>query len=202
MSLDGTYSGLRTTLSDFLHRSDLTTPAADLILLGETWLMRKVRATEMETALSVAIDAGGTATVPAGFLGLKNAYIDGSPTQKLSVGSIAQLLDKYPLRSSDGKPHFIAYDAGAFHFGPFPDSTYTVKGTYYKRQGPLSSAVYDLFTNHQDLFLMACLCEAEPYVKNDKRIPMWKAKRDELLNDINTQSQGISYSGGLAITLA
>lgn len=202
MALDGTYSGLRATLTDFLHRSDLSAPAADLILLGETWLMRKVRSTEMETALSSAISASGTLTAPTGFLGLKNAYIDGSPTQKLYVMSIAQLLDKYPLRSSDGKPKFIAYDAGTFHFGPFPDSTYTVKGTYYKRQGPVSSAVYDLFTNHQDLFLMASLCEAEPYIKNDKRMPMWKAKRDELLNDVNTQSQGISYSGGLAVTLA
>lgn len=202
MSLDGTYNGLKASLQDFLHRSDLATPAADLILLGETWLMRKVRATEMETALSVAISGSGTATVPTGFLGLKNAYVDGSPTQKLYVMSMSQLLEKYPLRSSDGKPKFIAYDAGSFEFGPFPDSTYTIKGTYYKRQGPLSSAVYDLFTNHQDLFLMACLCEAEPYIKNDKRMPMWKAKRDELVNDVNVQSQGISYSGGMAVTLA
>lgn len=202
MSLDGTYNGLKATLQDFLHRSDLSTPAADLILLGELWIMRNVRATEMETALSDSIAAGGTLTAPTGFLGLKNAYVDGSPTQKLYVMSIAQLLDKYPLRSSDGKPKFIAYDAGTFHFGPFPDSTYTVKGTYYKRQGPLSSAVYDLFTNHQDLFLMASLCEAEPYIKNDKRMPLWKAKRDEISLDINRQAQGIAYSGGLAVTLA
>ena len=201
MSLDSTYNGLKTTLQDFLHRSDLSTPAADLILLGETWLMRKVRATEMETALNVTMSSG-LATAPTGFLGLKNAYIDGSSVQPLRVMSIAALIEKYPQRSSADKPKFIAYAAGSFNFGPFPDSDYTVKGTYYKRQGPLSSAVYDLFTNHQDLFLMACLCEAEPYIKNDKRMPMWKLKRDELVADINTQSEGISYSGGMSITLA
>lgn len=201
MSLDGTYNGLKATLQDFLHRSDLATPAADLITLGETWLMRKVRVPEMETALNVTMSSG-LATVPTGFLGLKNAYIDGSPTQKLYVVSLAALFEKYPTRSSSNKPRFIAYDAGSFQFGPFPDSDYTVKGTYYKRQGPLSSAVYDLFTNHQDLFLMACLCEAEPYIKNDARMPLWKSKRDELLADVWRQAEGISYSGGIAVTVA
>jgi hypothetical protein len=201
MSLDGTFIGLKATLTDFLHRSDLSTPAGDLVLLGEIWLMRKVRATEMETALSVMI-SNGVATPPTGFLGLKHAYIDGTPTQPLRTMSAGQLLNRYPVRASSSKPCAIAFDAGALIFGPFPDSGYTVKGTYYKRQGPLSSGVYDLFTNHQDLFLMACLCEAEPYIKNDKRMPMWKAKREELLMDVNTQSQGISYSGGMAVTLA
>src|SRR5512138_2891339 len=121
MSLDGTFNGLKATLQDFLHRSDLSTPAADLILLGEMWLMRKVRAPEMETAMSVVMSSG-VATVPTGFLGLKNAYIDGSPTQKLYPMSIGALFEKYPSRASSNKPRFIAYDAGSFQFGPFPDS--------------------------------------------------------------------------------
>lgn len=201
MSLDGTYNGLKATLTDFLHRADLSTPATDLVLLGETWLMRKVRATEMETALSVTLSSG-IGTVPTGFLGLKYAYVDGSPTKPLIIKTPQQIFEKYPQRSSNSKPAWIGYDAGSFIFGPFPDSDYTIKGTYYKRQGPLASGVYSLFTNHQDLFLMSCLCEAEPYIKNDKRMTLWKSKRDELLFDVNNQSHGISYSGGMAITLA
>lgn len=197
-----THSELKTALASWTKRADLTNYLDDLVMAGEKWIMRNVRATEMETALSVAISGTGIATAPTGFLGLKNSYVDGSQTQKLYVMSMAQLLEKYPLRASSSKPKFIAYDAGSFHFGPFPDSTYTIKGTYYKRQGPLSSAVYDLFTNNPDLFLFAALAETEPFIKNDKRVPLWTAKRDGIANAINAEAQGISYAGGMAITTA
>lgn len=196
-----TYAELKTATSNWLKRSDLSSYLDDFVTLGEKRIMRDVRATEMETALSVTISSG-TASVPSGFLGLKNAYVDGSPTQKLYVASIAQIYEKYPQRSSDGKPRFIAYDAGSFIFGPYPDSGYTIKGTYYKRQGPLSSAVYDLFSNNPDLYLFACLCEAEPFMKNDKRIPVWEAKYGMIRDAINTEAKGIANSGGALVMTA
>jgi hypothetical protein len=200
-----TFAELKTAMSNWLDVPSgqfATNQLDDLVMIGEKWINRNVRATEMETAMSVAISGSGTATVPTGFLGLKNAYVDGTPTQKLYVVSIGQLLDKYPMRSSDSKPKFVAYDVALFQFGPFPDSTYTVKGTYYKRQGPLSSSVYDLFSNNPDLFLFAALCESEPVFGRDERMPMWKAKRDEIAQQINVEAQGIGLAGGMAITTA
>jgi hypothetical protein len=196
-----THAELKAAISSFKHRSDLSAVLDDIVTLGEKRIMREVRATEMETALSVAISGSGTATVPTGFLGLKYAFIDGSPTSPLTIRSPAQVLGRYPQRSSSSKPSDIAYDAGTFIFGPFPDSTYTVKGTYYARQGPLSSAVYALFTNNPDLFLFACLAETEVYVVNEKRLPMWMAKYESIKDAINTEAKGIAYSGGMQITL-
>lgn len=187
--------------SNWKHRSDLSSIATDLIMIGEKWIMRKIRAKEMETALSVAIDGTGVAAVPTGFLGLKYAYIDGSPTKNLIIKTAQQILTQYPSRSSEGKPAWIAHDAANFIFGPFPDSTYTVKGTYYARQGPLSSSVYDLFTNNPDLYLFAALAEAEAYIGNDRRVALWTAKRDDIARDVNTEAQGMSAAGGLSITL-
>lgn len=196
-----TNSELKTAVSSWLKRSDLSAFLDDLVMAGEKWIMRNVRATEMETAFNVAI-AGGTAAVPTGYLGAKFLYVDGSPTQIVRPMSLAQLFEKYPQRSSSQKPKFFAYSAGTLEFGPYPDSTYTIKGTYYRRQGPLSSAVYDLFTNNPDLYLFAALCEAEPFMKNDKRIAVWQAKRDAIANAINAEAQGIAFSGGMAITTA
>lgn len=196
-----TFAELKTAVArNWKHRQDLDSISEDLIMVGEKWINRNVRATEMETALSVAI-ASGTATVPTGFLGLKYAYIDGSPIQPLEVRSPQQIFARFTKRSSDAKPEWIGYDAGSLIFGPYPDSTYTVKGTYYKRQGPLSSAVYDLFTNNPDLFLFAALAEAEAYVENDKRISLWIAKRDQIALDINNEAKGIMASGGLTVTV-
>lgn len=197
----GTYAELLTAITNWSKRSDLSSYSPDLVLAGEKWIMRKVRAPEMETALSVAISSG-VATVPTGFLGLKYAYIDGSPAQPLEVRSPQQILQKFATRASDRKPQWIGYDAGSFIFGPYPDSAYTVKGTYYKRQGPLSSAAYDLFTNNPDLYLFAALAELEPFLKNDKRVALWMSKRDAIALDINQEAVGIMGAGGLSMTVA
>ena len=197
-----TYNELKAAVANFAHRADLSSSLDDLVTLAEKRIMREVRATEMETALSASIAAAGTLSAPSGFLGLKNAYVNTSPTTKLTVVSLAQLLTRYPQRTSEDVPQVIAYDAGTFHFGPFPDSTYAVKGTYYKRQGPLSSAVYDLFSNNPDLYLFASLAELEPFLKNDKRIATWEAKYQGIKNAINTEAQNIGFAGGMAVTVA
>jgi hypothetical protein len=198
-----TYSELKTAVSNWVHRDDLSANLDDLVTAGEKWIMRKVRAPEMETALSAVISTStGLATVPTGFLGLKYAYIDGSPTQPLEVRSPQQIFNRFPNRASDSKPQWVGYDAGSFLFGPFPDSAYTVKGTYYKRQGPLSSGVYDLFTNNPDLFLFAALAETEPFLKNDKRVGLWMAKRDAIATDINAEATGIMGAGGISMITA
>jgi hypothetical protein len=199
-----TAAELATAISNWLDVASgnfATNQVTDLVMLGEKWILRNVRSPEMETALSVTI-ANGVATAPTGFLGLKYAYVDGSPTKKLVTKTPDQILSAYPTRASSGKPAWIAYDAGNFIFGPYPDSTYTIKGTYYKRVGPLSSSAYDLFTNNPDLYLFAALAEAEMVIGRDQRVPMWKAKRDEIAAGVNRDAFGIAAGGGLAMTAA
>lgn len=193
-----TYANLKTAIANWVHRSDIATYADDLVTLAEARINREVRAVEMETALSSAT-ASGVIAAPTGFLELRSAYVDGSPTQPLRVMSAAYIYSKYPHRSSDSKPLLIGYDAGNLIFGPYPDSAYTIKGTYYKRQGPLSSAVYDLFTNHPDLFLFGALAETRAFLQDDKRVPLWENKYAQVRDSVNAQSQSIRTGGGMAM---
>ena len=41
-----------------------------------------------------------------------------------------------------------------------------------------------LLANHPDAYLFGTLCEAEPFIGHDERFPLWKARRDEVLNEI------------------
>ena len=177
-----------------------TNQASDLVLLGEKWIMRNVRNEDMESTFSSTISSGVIAA-PTGFAGLKHAYVDGSPTKALIIKSAQQIYSAYPIRSAEGKPAWIAYDAGNLIFGPYPDSAYTIKGTYYKRQGPLSSGTYNLFTNNPDLFLFAALAEAEMVFGRDERVERWKAKRDEIAASVNRDAFGIYAGGGMAMTV-
>ena len=183
-----TYAELQTSVASWLARSNLTSIIPDLIMVGEKWIFRKARARSMETALSVTITSG-VAPVPSDFIALKHARIDASPAKHLRVRPATWIIENYPLRSSGGAPRFIGVDGTDFIFGPFPDSGYTVLGTYYAKPTVVSSSANALFTDNPDLYLFAALAEAAPYIKDDPRIALWVAKRDMILNDVNREAE-------------
>ena len=111
------------------------------------------------------------------------------------------ILENYPLRSSDGKPFFIGADGSSFIFGPYPDSNYAVEGIYYAKPTAVASSANSLFTANPDLYLYAALCEAEPYIKNDKRLPLWMGKRDQILFDMNAEARDGEYGSAMEMTL-
>lgn len=169
--------------------------------MAEKRLFREVRTRDMETALSVTI-ASGVATVPSDFVELKYAYIDGSPTRTLQVRPARWIVENYPVRSSDGKPHFIGVDGANFVFGPYPDSGYDVKGTYYKRLTAVATSANALFTTNPDLYLFASLAELEPFLKNDKRVALWEAKYQQIRDLVNGEAKQDLYMGGpLAVSV-
>lgn len=196
------YAELQTAAGNWLHRSDLTSILPDLILLGEERIAREVRAPEMETALSAAISSGVLA-VPTGFLAFKNVYIDGSPIYPLQPKSLDWLHHEFSLRSSDAKPRFIARNGGNFEFGPYPNSDYTVKGTYYAKPTSVASSWNALATAYPDLYLLATLAEAAPYAQDDDRIAVWEGKYQAIRDDINRVAKEGEFSGSpLSVTPA
>jgi hypothetical protein len=195
-----TYAELQTAVATWAHRADLSTPAPDLILLGEKWIFRNVRAREMETALSVAISSG-VAAVPSTFRQLKHARIDQSPSVPLQIRPAAWIYANYPNRSSSTTPKFIAVDGANFIFGP-NSSDGTVKGTYYGALTSIQSSANALFLAHPDLYLFAALAEAAPYLKDLKMAMAWTSKRDEIKNDINREAMQGRFGDAMAVSTA
>jgi hypothetical protein len=190
------YSELQTAVGNWLNRSDLTSYVPDLIMLGEARIYRKLRIRAMETALNSTI-ASGVIAVPATYVELKSARIDGTPVQPLTRTSVDNIYHKYPTRSADGMPNQIAREGSNFIFGPYPDSTYTVKGIYYARLTPLSvSNTTNWFTaNAPDLLLWAALAEAEVFLKNDERTIVWEAKYQAAAKDVQDEDSKENNSG-------
>lgn len=193
MSLD-THAALQNQVKSFLHRASLLDAVGsdnvpDLIRLGEIWLFRHARTPEMEATLSGQIDGTtGALEVPDDYAALKHARIARSPSTPLKMRSTRWILEQYPLRSADGIPQFIGRDGASFIFGPFPDSAYTVQGVYYAKPTSIQSSANALFLANPDLYLYAALAEAEAYVKNDKRIALWIAKREAIVADVNGEA--------------
>ena len=191
---------LKTAITDTAHRGDLSSYLDNLILLGEKWIFRHVRSVEMETAFSEAI-ASGVVSVPTGFLGWKNVRIDGTPVTRLEVKAADWIYLRYPTRSPESVPKFIAREGSSFIFGPYPDSTYTVKGTYYTRPTSVLSSATTFFTNNPDLYLFASLSELEAFKKDDKRVPLWQSKRDAIAAAVNGEDDVAEFSGPLTMAV-
>lgn len=201
MSLS-TYSAMKTAIANWLDRSDLTAYIADFITLAEERIWRTLRVKAQETALNSTISSGVIA-VPADYVELKFAYIDGAPTRNLERVALEEIYTRYPTRSTTGKPSYIAREGDNFIFGPYPDSTYTVKGIYYAKLAALSNSNTSnwLTTSAPSLLLFGSLCEAAPFVVDDMRVPVWEAKFQQALREAQRADSREGLRGS-AITMS
>jgi hypothetical protein len=200
------YSTLLTTILGWLHRGSdvtLTAEAPQLVQFAENRIYRDLRIRPMEAALSGEI-ASGVLAVPTGYIEMKHARIDGSPGAPLRRKDAEWIYANYPTRSADGRPAFFAREGDSFIFGPYPDSAYTVKGSYYKKLTALSddNPTNWFITDASDLLLFAALCEAEPFLQNDARIPLWEKKYDQIRARVQLDDEQEEFSGSpLAATV-
>lgn len=200
MSL-ATYSELKTSVANWLARTDLDTLIPDFISMGEERIYRDLRIRCMESALNSAISSGVIA-IPSGYKAMKFAYIDGSPTQRLSRKDPEWIYQNYPNRASDSKPNFFAREGDNFIFGPYPDSGYTVKGVYYKNLDALSTSNETNWftTNAPSLLLYAALCGAEPFLQNDPRLALWDSLYERAKDKIQKEDNSEELSGSILMT--
>jgi hypothetical protein len=183
------YTSLQTAVADYLARSDLTDWIPNFIQNWEEKFYRQPKnfGSWMEQSLSSTI-ASAVIAVPTGYLVMKYAYVDGSPASRLDRMSLNQLLGTYPRGGDTGIPAWYARDGANFIFGPAPDSTYTIKGTYLAKPTRLRDFASDadahwIIVNAPDLALYGALIEAQPFLQNDKRIPTWQSFYDTALNN-------------------
>lgn len=199
-----TLAQLKTQVKSFVHRANLndtdgTANEENLILLGEFWIWRNVKAPEMEATLSGSIGADGTIPVPSDYVAWKHARITTTPSRMLKLRPAHFIYHNFPLRSATGKPEYIARDGGAFVLGPFPDSTYSYAGFYYAKLTSILSAANALFLANPDLYLYAALSVTEAYVKNNPQVTLWIAQRDAIARDINNLNNAARHGTGMGI---
>jgi hypothetical protein len=197
-----TYAELQTAIASELHRDGLTSYIPDFITRAESRINSKLRIRQMETTQASTM-AAGVIAVPTNYIELKDAYISSTaPYAKLERKSADWIYDKYPYRTSDGIPKFMAREASNFIFGPFPDSDYVVTLVYYNRLAPLSMAVNSVFTSYPGLWLYGALLEAEGFLKNDKRIALWGSRFEELFKLVQMESDDEDFSGSVLTVVA
>lgn len=207
MAVITSYTTLLTAVGDYLARSDLTTFTPNFVQNCEERFFRDSEnwASWMESALSVTITAN-LAAVPASYLGLRVAYIAGNYAQPLKRVTLEQLYSRWPRGGgSAGTIVCIARNGANFEFGP-ENVSGTLAGTYYAKPTVLRSfgsdaAAHFLIVNAPDLLLYGALLEAEPFLKNDARVMIWKGAYDIALEAYRARFRDEMYSGSTPFTV-
>lgn len=194
-----TYSGYVNEILSWPDVSLTTAQVTSLIGVSERQVNSVLRVRTMETALAVTANTAGAAALPADYVELRNAYIDGTPTRPLRRATADEIYTKYPDRTPQALAEsLIAREGSNFIFGPAADAGDVVKGIYYAR--PISMAdgttTQPTFSSYPQVYLYAALSNLEPFIGRDPRIQTWQAYYNNALQMANGEDAKEMASGG------
>ena len=192
-----TYSTLQTAVANWLDRDDLADRVPEFISLAEATFNRVLRIRAMETTLADTTPSGSKEDpLPTGYLQMREIHLTTSP-----IVSLAYITPEimYRIRSGSvtGKPTNYSILGDNILFGPTPDGAYDYSITYYKAFTALSDAAPTnwLITNAPDLYLYGTLLQAEPFLMNDERVPLWERAVRQVISDLQQQDDKDRHSG-------
>lgn len=182
------YASLSQAILDVQHRQDLKGYVDYFIQAAQETLQNDlfdlnfgngVRFQEEAYPLTQILN--GSVPVPVDYLSPKVFFVmDGGGNQSpLIFKDPAWLYNRYPLQQATGLPAYIARDSSSgtsvFVFGPYPDSAYSVLGTYYADAPQLTSLAPTnwMTTNCPWALHAACMVEVGKFLIDDELIARW-----------------------------
>lgn len=178
-----TYAELQTAITSWMGRDDAAFTAAvpDLITLFEAYAARRLKVRPMETVANLT-PSSGSAALPADYLGWLRATVLSASRIDLTYVHPSYLQALYPTGISD-PPRFFTIEASSLKTRS-SDAT-DIEFLYYAKNSALASALNWLFTNHPDAYLFGSLAEAQGFAVDVEKLGMWKARRDEVFDEID-----------------
>jgi hypothetical protein len=192
-----TYTDLQAALGNWLDHSLFAARYGDFIALFEAAANRRLRVKEMEALATLTPAADGTVALPSDYLAYRRCTWTGQARNELRYVQPAYFQAAFPTRPAD-VPRFFTIESLTLKVMPL-DST-PVELEYFQKVPALASnATNWLLSSHPDLYLFGSLVEAELFGVNDDRAPLWKARRDEIFDEIIALSRQTRTGPGTAI---
>ena len=161
-----TYTELKSTIANWLNRSDLTSVIAeDFIVLAEADFNSKLRIRQMHSQTTITIDAE-TESTPTGFLQVRDFYIlSNNDKYAMNYLSPAQM-DSIKGTSMSGLPVAYTILGSTFRFSPRPADSYSGILNFYKKFDALSATNTSnyILTDHPAIYLYGSLFHASNFL--------------------------------------
>ena len=192
------YSALKTSIANWLNRSDLTTEIEDFIVLAEKDFNSKLRIRKMISESSITINAE-TVALPTGFLQIRDFFItEGGSKRSLTFMTPSQM-DQIKGSSTSGLPEVYTILGDNFRFAPKPSASYAGTLNFYKEFDPLSDSNTSNFilTNHPAIYLYGSLYHAANFLGGvePRLIQQWQQMYATSLERLERNDREDQFSG-------
>lgn len=175
-----TYADLQTQVGNWLARDDLTTYIPDFIRLFEAAACRKLKVRPQQ-ALTTLTPSSGSATLPTDYLGYVRVTWTGSPRSELTYTAPTLFQSDFPTQPA-GIPCVFTIEGTSLKVMPSSDTN--LEFVYYQRTAAVETTLAWLYSNHFDAYLFGSLTEANAFDKKVDIAGLWKARRDEVFDEI------------------
>lgn len=183
-----TYADLKTSVANYLNRSDLAAIIPDLITLAENQLNADLKARDMEAQANLTTTSGNAyVTLPNDLLEMHRLQVTSTnPMVVMRYASADELATEYPT-TTVGIPAVFAVIGQQIQVAPIPDGAYTLQVTYQQKIPSLSDSNTSnwLLSQWPNAYLYGALCAAQPYLMNDERLPVFQALYKQAVDGIN-----------------
>jgi hypothetical protein len=197
MALDGTYDGLKDSVTSWAMRTDddeFIAAVPDMITLAEKRLNAAISESGSEVVSTATLDANQQVLLPTDYLRFRSIVTTSQPIVELDIVDPGWVASEFPSGISGlGAPYatitgrtLTVLKAGVTE----------VKMTYYKGITALSDSnpTNWLLTSSPDLYLYACLIEAAPFMMSDSRAQVWGTLYEKALENFRDMDRAARRS--------
>ena len=186
-----TYAELQTAVGAWLNRSDLSTQIPDFIDLAEARMTRLLRlrgSEQLSTTTYGAADTTRRVGLPQRFkellvLSLKGPGEADDQYCTLTYKDPESFVDY--RRTGSGEPECYTV-RDEIELDVLAGAEYTLRMYYLKGPDIATDLTNTVLTRFPDIYLYGALAAAEPYIKNEKRVALWKSLFEEAIREANT----------------
>lgn len=190
------YGELTAAIARWLERSNLDTSIPDFIELAERRIFRQLRCPANEVQLTVSdYDPDIGYALPGDYLEMRAVTWNGTALQRIS--------DRDGRREEVGStPRYFARIGTRVYLYPAPAAAGELRLSYWEDQSGLTddADTSNVLLVAPDLYLFGALMEAEPFLMNDSRLPLWERKYAQAVEQLQEMADSAEISGGTMTT--
>jgi hypothetical protein len=193
------FSDFKTSVANWLDRTDLTSKIPDFITLAEVRIGRDLRVKEMETRsqMSTVTDQEYYG-LPEGFVQARSLkVVGGCPADQDLEYRTPEAMDLLGYQLS-GIPEYYTIIGQELRLLPNPGTGNTVEIVYYKKADPLSTTQTSntVFAAYPDVYLYATLLEAATYLRDIEGAQGWGLLYGKAIEASQTADDRDRHTGG------
>jgi hypothetical protein len=191
-----TYTDLTGAIASWLQRSDLASLLPNFVQLFEACANRRLRVRQQEATVPLT-PTSGVVALPSDYLAWRRLTWTGNPRQELGYVEPSWLQAAYPDAPTD-IPRVFTIEGGNIRTMPLDPSNTALELVYFQQIPSLAANSTNwLMTANPDLYLFGALTEAQAYTVNAETAALWKARRDELFDEIERLSNKTRGPGAI-----